>query len=124
MMMVPAKREPYRLTAATVTQLVMKLMLSTRPKVVNANVSFRKNRVKYSHPLQYSTYLYNMHGYIPSKMYISLHVAFCKKNCASIGDMGCDTCKPGFITEPECCQCEPGREEVAGVCSKYALIQL
>ena len=35
--------------------------------------------------------------------------------------MGCDTCKPGFITEPECCQCEPGREEVAGVCSKFWL---
>ena len=45
--------------------------------------------------------------------------AFCKKNCAKIGDMGCDTCKPGFITEPECCQCEAGREEVDGVCSKF-----
>ena len=46
-------------------------------------------------------------------------VAFCKLNCAVIGSSGCTTCKDGFMREPECCQCEPGRTEVNGVCSKY-----
>jgi hypothetical protein len=52
-------------------------------------------------------------------MYLTFLAAFCQSNCAVIGTSGCTTCKSGFITEPECCQCEPGRTEVNGVCSKY-----
>ena len=33
-------------------------------------------------------------------------VAFCKLNCAVRGDSGCDTCKDGYVDEPECCDCD------------------
>ena len=33
-------------------------------------------------------------------------VAFCKLNCAVRGDNGCDTCKAGYVDEPECCDCD------------------
>ena len=47
-----------------------------------------------------------------------LNVAFCQSNCAAIGVRGCLSCKTGFEAVPECCRCEPGREEVNGICSE------
>ena len=48
-------------------------------------------------------------------------VAFCRDNCRlfrpnNLG--GCLTCRAGFTGAPECCECEPGKTEVNGVCSK------
>ena len=47
--------------------------------------------------------------------------AFCRGNCslfrpANLG--GCDTCRAGFTGAPECCECEPGKTFIDGVCSK------
>ena len=48
-------------------------------------------------------------------------IAFCRDNCRlfrlnNLG--GCLTCRAGFTGTPECCQCEPGKTEINGVCSK------
>ena len=33
-------------------------------------------------------------------------LAFCKQNCAETGERGCDSCKIGYVSEPECCDCD------------------
>ena len=48
-------------------------------------------------------------------------VAFCRGNCSrfrpeNVG--GCQTCRAGFTGAPECCECEPGKTYIDGVCSK------
>ena len=35
-----------------------------------------------------------------------LSVAFCKQNCAVRGERGCDRCQVGYVSEPECCDCD------------------
>ena len=47
--------------------------------------------------------------------------AYCDNNCAGSIGLGCSECRPGFLSPPECCQCELGREEVNGVCSKLII---
>ena len=38
--------------------------------------------------------------------YYDITLAFCKNNCAETGSSGCITCKTGYISEPECCECD------------------
>ena len=102
--MVPVLKELSNQTAVSVTQLEMQLMPFTRIKMMSAYVS---------------TFLIHNHVRCSVNNYNNLAIAFCKSNCAVIGSSGCTTCKTGFMREPECCQCEPGRTEVNGVCSKY-----
>ena len=33
-------------------------------------------------------------------------IAFCKQNCAVIGERGCDSCKVGYVSAPVCCDCD------------------
>ena len=52
-------------------------------------------------------------------------IAFCRDNCRlfrpdNLG--GCQTCRAGFTGAPECCQCEPGKTEVDGQCSKCRIV--
>ena len=35
-----------------------------------------------------------------------IYIAFCKSNCAAIGNNGCDRCDVGYVAEPECCDCD------------------
>ena len=101
--MEPVKKELWHQTAVSVTQLAIQLMPFTRTHPATAYVGLT-NR---------STLLIMIVEYFVA--------AFCKNNCATRGNSGCLACKPGFITAPECCQCEPGREEVNGVCSELLL---
>ena len=51
--------------------------------------------------------------------------AFCRDNCRLFrpSDLGgCLTCRAGFTGAPECCECEPDKTEVNGVCSKCHII--
>ena len=53
---------------------------------------------------------------------ILLYVAYCKLNCLETGDMGCVSCKEGYITAPECCSCDVGFEETEdGECQRSKL---
>ena len=106
--MEPVQRALLHQTAVSVTQLEMQLIPFIRPHLVNANVSVGSN-VWPPFEKIHST----KNGYTE---YII--AAFCHNNCASSVGFGCDTCKTGFMSPPECCQCEPGREEVNGICSK------
>ena len=37
-----------------------------------------------------------------------LYIAFCRRNCRSFipRGSGCATCNPGYISPPECCDCD------------------
>ena len=35
-----------------------------------------------------------------------LSVAFCKLNCDERGEKGCDSCIVGYVSVPECCDCD------------------
>ena len=104
--MAPVLKELLNQTAVSVMQLEMQLMPFTGPHLENANVS--------SSVAVYTLYIVIFYKLI-------YNVAYCDNNCAGSVGFGCATCKVGFMSPPECCQCVPGRDEDAGVCSKLAM---
>lgn len=50
---------------------------------------------------------------------IDVLLVFCKKNCESVGEAGCDACKVGYAEIPKCCQCaEDYTMNADGECGK------
>ena len=48
--------------------------------------------------------VYTVHNYSRTHFVCINFAAFCKQNCAKIGERGCESCKEGFESVPECCR--------------------